>query len=167
MGGLWGVIGTLRTINCWNYIENIVNQSHWFNRSHTPWGTRQADFYVHNGTLELITKYALNQTMPVLDWYWEQCNCWGVDKNARLVFGLCDNAVTEMKWRITNVPYVRWVWMKYTEWMTGKMRTVLFIFSQTCTISLREEHGNDITPMISVKTGAFQTLIRFDVSCPR
>jgi len=174
MGGLWGVVGTYRTIG--GQIPppprsatpgSPAGSKHLIAHSYIPYGTRIADFLVQNRTLILTTTYNLNQTMPVLDWYWEQCYCWGVDPNARLVFGLSDGSRIDIKWTMRTVPYVQWIWLKYTEWMTGALRTVLFTLSHESTVLLKEDHGNDIAPLMHTANGTFQTVIQFDVSCPR
>ena len=166
MGGLWGVVGPLRTIQCWRYVEGQVNQTHWVCQSYTPWGPRQADFYVQNDSLLLVTRYQLNQSMPVLDWYWEQCNAYGVDQNACVVVGRSDGCDTTVRWHVANIPYVMWIWMRYREWMTGELHAILFTLDYECTVLLREDHGNDVAPLVSVATGVFRTRIQFDVRCP-
>lgn len=170
MGGLWGVVGSLRTIDWRNCSEVQVNATHWRTQSNTPWGLRQADYYVCRETASLVllveTSYALNQTLDVLDWYWEQINYYGVDPDARVVVGLQNGTRCRMLWNVTSILNVMWLWMKYTEWLTKKERTVTFVLCQPCTVLLQQEHGNDVAPRIRVQTGAFRTLLRFDARCP-
>jgi len=160
----------LRTIDWRNFSEAQVNATHWRTESNTPWGMRQADYYVRseNGSLILIvdTSYELNQTMDVLDWYWEQINYNGLDQNARVVVGLQNGTIARMAWNVSSIPNVTWVWMKYREWVTGDERTITFVLCQPCTVLLQREHGNDVAPKVSVRTGSFQTLVRFDAQCP-
>jgi hypothetical protein len=170
MGGLWGVIGAMRTIDWLNFSEAQLNATHWRTQSRTPWGLRQADYTVRseNGSLELVvdTSYELNQTMDVLDWYWEQINHNGTDLNARLAFGLQDGSTVRMAWNVTTIPNVVWLWMKYREWTSAKERTIIFVLCQPCTILLQREHGNDVAPRMNVRNGSFRTVVRFDARCP-
>jgi hypothetical protein len=169
-GGFWGVVGGLRTIDCRNFSQAQLNATHWRSQSRTPWGLRQVDFHVcseHDSLVLVVnTSYQLNQTMNVLDWYWEQINYYGVDQNARVVVGLQNNTTRRMAWNVTSIPDVTWLWMKYREWVSGQERTVTFILCQPCTILLQREHGNDVAPQIRVQNGSFQTLVRFDAQCP-
>jgi hypothetical protein len=169
-GGFWGLVGGLRTIDWQNFSEAQLNATHWRTQSRTPWGLRQVDFHVcsEHGSLVLLvnTSYQLNQTMDVLDWYWEQINYYGVDQNARVVVGLQNNTTCRMAWNVTSIPDVTWLWMKYREWVGGQERTVSFMLCQPCTIFLQREHGNDVAPQIRVQNGSFQTIVRFDAQCP-
>ncbi|MFX1563430.1 MAG: hypothetical protein ACFFDP_09000 [Promethearchaeota archaeon] len=174
-GGLWGIVDGVRTIDCGyrnndprilDWWEAQLNETHWRAITYLDVGTRTANFYVEDRTLLLVTEYNLTGTVDIVDWYWEQCNGSGVDYSAEIVVGFTNGSSQHLSWQVTDVPDVLWVWLEYIEWMTGKLRTVLFNASVPATALFRENHGNDIAFMRSGDVCQFKVRIEFDVSAP-
>lgn len=180
MGGLWSIVDGVRSIDKgyltpWNprilrWWEQQLNATHWRTVTWLDIGTRQADFYACNDTLLLQTTYNLTCEVSIVDWYWEQCYQPSVDARATFLARYTNGTVgSVMDWRTGNITDVLCFWLQYREWMTGKLRSVRFTLDAASTISLREDHGNDVAAEHRSQCVSYTTRIEFDtagVLCP-
>jgi hypothetical protein len=175
MGGLWGIVDSVRTIDRgyltpWNprilhWWESQLNATHWRATTWLDIGTRQVDFYACNDTLLLQTTYNLTCEVSIVDWYWEQCYQPGVDASAVFLAGYANGTVESVtNWRTGNITDALWFWLQYREWMTGKLRAVRFTLDAASTICLREDHGNDVAAEHRGQCVSYTTRIEFDTA---